>query len=105
MTIDLRAVTGRAIDSTTGGPSPTRKTESKKNAQPSTSDSLALTDTVARLMEAEQALSSGSVIDMELVARVAQALQEGSYEIDAERIAEKLLELEHQLPAEADGDI
>ncbi len=104
MTIDLRALTGRAVDSAVGGPNAARKTEGKKNPQQTASDSVALTDMASRLMEAEQALGSGSVVDMALVSRVAQALQEGSYEIDAERIAEKILELESRLPAEVGDD-
>ncbi len=104
MTIDLRALTGRAVGSTVGGAETARKTEGKKKPQQNASDSLALTDVASRLMEAERALGSGSVVDMALVSRVAQALQDGSYEIDAERIAEKILELESRLPAEVGDD-
>ncbi len=104
MTIDLRALIGRGVGSTVGGTETTRKMEAKKNPQQPASDSLALTDVASRLMAAERALGSGSVVDMALVSRVAQALEDGSYEIDAERIAEKILELEAQLPGEAGDD-
>lgn len=104
MSIDLRTITGKLVD-TAGGPVAPRKTEAKKTShQPPSSDSLALTDTVTRLKQAEQALGSGSVIDTALVARVAEALQAGTYEIDAERIAEKIIELESQFPNLEDKD-
>lgn len=51
--------------------------------------------------EIKKALESGaasSVIDEARVERVKAALQNGSYEINAERIAEKLLQLDHRLP-------
>ncbi|BCX87688.1 negative regulator of flagellin synthesis FlgM [Methylomarinovum tepidoasis] len=97
MTINLRALTGK-LEPTNTGPGAPHKPETKTGARQSDSDSLALTDTATRLKEAEQALSRADVIDMARVTRVANALQDGSYQIDAEQIAEKLLELDSQLP-------
>ncbi|BCX82916.1 negative regulator of flagellin synthesis FlgM [Methylomarinovum caldicuralii] len=97
MMINLRAVTGKPEPANTG-PRALRRLETQTGARQSDGDSLALTDAAARLKEAEQALSRAEVIDMARVTRVANALQDGSYQIDAEQIAEKLLELDSQLP-------
>ncbi len=97
MTINLRRVTGKLEPANTGPQAP-RKTGTGAGARRHDTDSLALTDAAARLKAAEQALSRADVIDMARVTRVANALQDGSYQIDAEQIAEKLLELDSQLP-------
>lgn len=105
MAIDLRSVTGKAIDPVTGkSPSLRKAAPDSSESSVSQSDTVALTETAAKLREAGQTLVANSVIDSELVARVANALQSGDYEIDAERIAEKILELEKKLPAVVTGD-
>jgi|GEM_PF-2000249 len=98
MSIDLRTITGKAVDPP-AKPSPSRKeTRSQAGDSPPASDSVQLTDVAAKLKQAQEALAAGSVIDTDLVARVADALQSGSYKIDAEQIAEKMIEMERQLP-------
>ncbi len=98
MPIDLRSVTGRAIDPATGKPAALRPNSTQQTDDRSAeSDSVVLTETAARLKQAQAALASAAVVDTELVARVAAMLQAGTYEIDAERIAEKIIEIERQL--------
>ncbi len=98
MSIDLRSVTGKAVDPT-AKPSASRKQARPQgdNKSPS-SDLVELTDVAARLKQAEEAMVTGNVINTDLVARVAGALQSGTYEIDAEHIAEKMIEMERRLP-------
>lgn len=102
MPIDLRPVTGRVIDPATGKPAALRPSSPQKaDGRTAESDSVALTEAAARLKQAQAALTSAAVVDTELVARVAAMLQAGTYEIDAEHIAEKIIEMERQL---AKGD-
>ncbi len=98
MSIDLRSITGKVMD-------PTLKTSAGKKEMPQqgkgkspVSDSVEITDVATRLKQAAEAMASGALVDTDLVSRVADSLQAGTYEIDAERIAEKLIEMEGQLP-------
>lgn len=58
------------------------------------SDSLSLTDTATRLRSLEASLTELPEVDEERVAAIRQALEEGSYQVDAARIADKLLKFE-----------
>ncbi len=103
MPIDLRPVTGGVIDPATGKPAALRPSSTQKtDGRTAESDSVALTDTAARLKQAQAALASAAVIDAELVARVANQLAAGTYEIDAEHIAEKIIEMERQLASKSE---
>lgn len=103
MPIDLRPVTGKAIDPAPGKPTALRPDASQKtDGRTAESDSIALTDAASRLKQAQAALASAAVVDTELVARVAGMLQAGTYEIDAEHIAEKIIEMERQLSPNRD---
>ncbi|XSG84381.1 MAG: flagellar biosynthesis anti-sigma factor FlgM [Methylohalobius sp. ZOD2] len=102
MPIDLRPITGKTID-----PATDKSTVSRKHAPQNTDnrsrelDSVALTDTAAQL---KQAMASAAVINTTLIERVAGQLEAGTYEIDAEHIAEKMIEMERRLSVEGRGD-
>lgn len=103
MPIDLRPVPGKVIDPATGKPAALRPNlPQQADGRTEASDSVALTDAAARLKQAQAALASAAVINTELVARVAGMLQAGTYEIDAEHIAEKIIEMERQLSRKGD---
>lgn len=61
------------------------------------SDQLSLTTSAQLLKELSDAVDSSSGIDRDRVAAIKQALEDGSYQVDAARIADKLLKLEDQL--------
>ena len=60
-------------------------------------DQLKLTDSAKALQEAARGSSSASAIDAQRVERVQKALANGSYKIDAGRIAHGLISMERQL--------
>lgn len=64
-------------------------------AQPS--DTVTVTDTATRIRELEATLGSLPEIDNERVAAIRQAIADGSYQVDPENIAAKLLKLEQEL--------
>jgi negative regulator of flagellin synthesis FlgM len=68
-----------------------------KPAAPTVSDSVSLTDAAARLRRLEAALADHPVVDKQRVADIRQALADGSYQTDPERVADKLLALERDL--------
>ncbi len=97
MPIDLRPVIGQAIDLATGKPQARASSALQRSEDRAEADSVELTAAATRLKQAQAALASVGVVDIERVARVAQQLAAGTYKIDAERIAEKLIEMELEL--------
>jgi negative regulator of flagellin synthesis FlgM len=63
-------------------------------AAAASSDSVSLTDTAARLRSLESSLAEMPEVDNERVAAIQQAIEDGSYEINAASIADKLLNFE-----------
>lgn len=66
------------------------------SAVPKADDQLKLTDSALALQEAARADDS-AVIDAVRVERLRQALADGSYKVDAGRIADRMLALDQQL--------
>lgn len=60
-------------------------------------DRLTIDGTTRALRTAEATLGDGVPVDSEKVARIRQAVADGSYEINADRITDRLLDLENSL--------
>ena len=60
-------------------------------------DSLKLTGEATNLQALERSLSAAPAIDAERVAAVRESLQNGSYRINPEAIASRMLDLDQQL--------
>jgi len=58
------------------------------------SDTVSLTNTAARMRSLENTVASMPVVDSQRVAEIKQAITEGRYQINPERIAEKMLDME-----------
>lgn len=67
------------------------------SGRPSTVDTVSLTDTAARLREMGNTLAKLPVVDSQRVEAVRRAIAEGTFEVDAERIARKMLSFEQEL--------
>jgi len=61
-------------------------------------DSIANTAIAKEIHKALESSSASSAVDLERVAAVKKALADGSYSINAERIAKKLIQFEKLLP-------
>ena len=59
-----------------------------------TADLLTLTDTASRLKNIEQKLSNASSVDSDRIAEVQSAISNGDYNVDSDRIADKMMEFE-----------
>lgn len=57
-------------------------------------DTVSMTESAAMLLAGEKALQSIPAVDKQRVAEVRQALADGSFRIDAGRIADRIIELE-----------
>jgi negative regulator of flagellin synthesis FlgM len=97
-----------AIDSVTGkiNNQPPLKTAPKAEsdgvkkpttASPEKTDSVALTTTTQEIKKAFESSSSQPTVDMDRVAAVKKALADGTYSINAERIAKKMIQLDKQM--------
>lgn len=53
--------------------------------------------TMAQIMETATSLANHSAVDNERIEQIKQAIREGTYRIDPERIADKLIALERTL--------
>ncbi|MEH6504095.1 MAG: flagellar biosynthesis anti-sigma factor FlgM [Cycloclasticus sp.] len=78
---------------------------SGKNAKPpaatspgvSSDDRVDLTETASRLQQIEQALSNIPIVDDARVESVSQSIKSGEYQIDNEKIAERIITNESSL--------
>ena len=69
----------------------------QETGRPSTVDTVSLTDTASRLRQMENTLAQLPVVDNQRVEEIRRALAEGSFEIDPERVAEKMVSFEKDL--------
>lgn len=60
-------------------------------------DSVQLTDTAARLAELQAEVSSAEGVDLERVEAIRQQIADGSYTVDADRVANALMTMENEL--------
>ena len=87
----------QATGSSGNGSGTTAAASAGSTAAPSkTDDQLKLTDSALALQQAARS-DDAAAIDPQRVERVRQALADGSYKIDAGRIADRMLALEQQL--------
>ncbi|MES1154297.1 flagellar biosynthesis anti-sigma factor FlgM [Rhodanobacter soli] len=87
----------QATGSSGSGPSTTAANPSDATvAAPKADDQVKLTDSALALQEAART-GDTSAIDSQRVERLRQAVADGSYKIDAGRIADRMLALEQQL--------
>jgi len=63
-------------------------------------DVVALTDTANAVQQAERALAKEPAVDSARVEKIRAAIADGSYEIDPQRIADKLVDMEASLSGE-----
>ena len=71
-----------------------RQAAQQATGAPTTGDTVTITDTAARLSRLESTLAQVPVVDTQRVESIQRALANGTYEINPERIADKLLAME-----------
>ena len=70
------------------------KESNQSEGASSQGDRVTLTNTASRLKDIEQQLSSSSSVDKARIAEVQNAISNGDYNVDADRIADKMLAFE-----------
>ncbi len=69
-------------------------TDTQPSAKPK--DSIAITDVAKEITKAIESSKTTPLINQERVNAVKKSLEEGTYPINAERIAKKMIEMEHK---------
>lgn len=104
MTIDIQSIkpnqlqtTGKQSDSKLSTDNNKETTSSAQSTATQKDLSLQLTKEAKLLQEINNQLSSQPEVDQKRVAEIKQAIQEGTYKIDNQKLAENLLHLEKEL--------
>ena len=97
----IESITGRTnapliIKTTQKAEIDSGKKASVKSAE--RNDSIAITAMAQEIKKALESSSSATIVDVDRVAAVKKALADGSYQINAERIAEKMIQYEKLMP-------
>jgi negative regulator of flagellin synthesis FlgM len=95
MAID--GITGKTRAPMTGNAGQKTEVESINKAsikQAEKTDSIAITDVAQAIKKTLQSSSSATLVDMKRVAAVKSALADGSYKVNADKIAEKMIQHE-----------
>lgn len=86
---------GRGID----GNRTSQATDSRSGENRSeTADQITLTSAARRLSDLNQTVNDQPAVDRDRVAMLRQAIQDGSYQVNADKIADKLLALDATRP-------
>lgn len=99
--MSIESITGRAHTPLTIKTNQKVEIDSGKKAaikNTERNDSIAITAMAQGIKKAFESSSSVAVVDADRVAAVKQALADGSYQINAERIAEKMIQYEKLMP-------
>jgi len=97
----IESITGRAHTLPTIKTTPKAESDSGKKASVKSAernDSIVITAMAQGIKKAFESSSSVAVVDVDRVAAVKKALADGSYQINAERIAEKMIQYEKLMP-------
>jgi negative regulator of flagellin synthesis FlgM len=103
MAVKISSLSSGSLRGTTGGGA-TERTENASGARSlhkthaGSNESISLTSTASELQQLENKISLMSVVDAQLVEEVQQKLATGSFRIDPQNSANKLISMELSLP-------
>lgn len=104
MSIDINGI------SSTKMPAPTDDSKLKQNVEPqtsntesgksSTADTVSLSENAVQLGKIDNSVINAPVVDTQRVEQVKQAISDGTYKVDAEKVADKLMQFESILTSD-----
>ncbi len=78
-----------------------KATGESETGKTSTTDTVSLSDSAVRLGEIGNSVAALPVVDTEKVEAIKQAINDGSYQVDPMKVAEKLMQFESMLKPKA----
>lgn len=104
MTIDINGISSPKVHVPTDE-SQLKQTVEEQSTKPesgksSTADTVSISDNAVQLGKIDNTAVSAPVVDTQRVEQVKQAIGNGTYEVDAKKVADKLMQFESILKAE-----
>ncbi len=78
---------------------PIKKTDEVSRAKLPTSDTINITNTATQLQQIEAKLAAEPVVNMEKVNAIKAQIAQGTFTVDPEKVADKLIEIEGMIRA------
>lgn len=103
MAIDFNSVNNtpanapKPVSKDRNGGAPAQPDRDKAQAAPQQGANVSISDNARSLTEAQSALAQQPEIDDSKVESIRQALQDGSFQIDAEEVAQKMLDMDNSI--------
>ena len=104
MTIDINGLSTPKVQAHTDDSQLKQSVEKQQTntetGQSSTADTVSLSDNALQLGKLDNASIAAPVVDTKRVEQIKQAIESGSYEVDAAKVADKLMQFESILKPE-----
>jgi negative regulator of flagellin synthesis FlgM len=104
MSININSLTPSQVQSSSDDTQVKRTSEEtqpqQETGKSSTSDTVSLSDGAVQLGKLENTVANLPVVDTQRVEQLKQAIENGSYEVDPAKVADKLMQFEHILKPE-----
>ncbi|PCI22392.1 MAG: flagellar biosynthesis anti-sigma factor FlgM [Piscirickettsiaceae bacterium] len=100
MSINIKGVSGKGSQTSTrkvSGDNKASKSSSNVATQKPQDDSVDLTEAASRIQSIEQSLSNIPIIDDTRVESISNSINDGSYTVDNEKIADQIIASEEQI--------
>ena len=100
MSINIKGAAGKASQSSrkkVGSSDSSNKSGASGAAQNTTSDSVDLTETATQMQKIEQSLASIPIVDSSKVQAVSESIEQGQYQINEEKIADRIIDIEKNI--------
>lgn len=105
MAIEINNITHakaqRSTDDTKLNQATDQPASQQETGKSSATDTVSLSDNAVQLGKVENAVAATPVVDAQRVEELRQAISNGSYEVDAKKVADKLMQFESILKPEA----
>ncbi len=104
MSIDINGISSQKVVAPTDDSQlkqPVEQSPAKpETGQSSTADTISLSDNAVQLGKIDNSVAAAPVVDTQRVEQVKQAISNGTFEVNAEKVADKLMQFESILTSD-----
>lgn len=94
MSIDINGISSARMHAPADESQVKQQPANTETGKSSTADTVSISDNAAQLGKLGNAVDTTPVVDMQRVEQVKQAISDGTYEVDATKVADKLMQFE-----------